>query len=129
MSTLRAVVVDDDRLNREMVAKTLGSNGFDTLQAEDAIMGFREVEKSTPQLVVIDVVLPGGLDGVGLCRMVRKAPDTKDSVIVMITASDRKKEAGRALNAGADILIGKPFSPKQFWNQVDQILKSRGVQK
>jgi len=129
MSTLRAVVVDDDRLNREIVAKTLDSNGFDTFQAEDAIKGFREVENSTPQLGVIDVVLPGTLDGVGLCQMVRAAPDTKNSVIVMITASDRKKEAGRALNAGADVLIGKPFSPKQFWNQVEQILKSRGVQK
>lgn len=128
MSTLRAVVVGDDRLNREIVAKTLGSNGFDTFQAEDAIMGFRAVEKNAPQLVVIDVVLPGTLDGVGLCRMVRQAPETKNAVIVMITASDRKREADRSLTAGADILIGKPFSPRQFWNQIDQILKSRGVQ-
>jgi DNA-binding response OmpR family regulator len=49
-------------------------------------------------------------------------------VIVMITASDKKREADRSIAAGADILIGKPFSPKQFWNQVDSLIKDRRVQ-
>jgi DNA-binding response OmpR family regulator len=127
MSEINAVIIDDDRLNREIVARTLGANGINTFQAGDAVKGFREVERNLPQLVVIDIVLPGELDGVGLCRLLRNTPTFKDTVIVMITASDRKKEADRALTAGADILIGKPFSPKQLWSQINSLLKDKGV--
>jgi two-component system, OmpR family, phosphate regulon response regulator PhoB len=128
MSQINAVIVDDDRLNREIVARTLDANGITTFQAGDAVKGYREIERNSPQLIVIDIVLPGELDGVGLCRLLRNTPSFKQSVIVMITASDRKREADRALTAGADILIGKPFSPKQLWSQIDSLLKDRGIQ-
>ena len=125
MGSLRAVIVDDDRLNRTIVAKTLSDNGIETFEAGDANIGYHQVERNRPELIVIDVVLPGELDGVGLCRLLRSQQKDKKSVIVMITASDRKREADRSLAAGADILIGKPFSPRQFWTQVDQLLKER----
>jgi CheY-like chemotaxis protein len=128
MNSIKAVVIDDNRLNREIIVRTLGAQGIDTFQAEDAVKGFREVERNHPQLVVIDVVLPGELDGVGLCRLLRNDPVLKHCVIVMITASDRKREADRALHAGADILIGKPFSPKQFWTQVNSLLKDKRIE-
>jgi two-component system, OmpR family, phosphate regulon response regulator PhoB len=127
MSAINAVVIDDDRLNREIVARTLGAQGITTFQAGDAVKGFREIERNTPQLIVIDIVLPGELDGVGLCRLLRNTPGSKDSVIVIVTASDKRREAERAISAGADILIGKPFSPKQLWSQIDSLLKDRGI--
>lgn len=127
MSPINAVVIDDDRLNREIVARTLGANGITTFQAGDAVKGYREIERNAPQLIVIDIVLPGELDGVGLCRLLRNTPSSMHSVIVMITASDRKREADRAITAGADILIGKPFSPKQLWTQIESLLKDRRI--
>ena len=128
MNAIKAVVIDDNRLNREIITRTLGAQGIATFQAEDAVKGYREVERNNPHLVIIDVVLPGELDGVGLCRMLRNDPQYQKCVIVMITASDRKKEADRALSAGADILIGKPFSPKQFWTQINSLLKDKRIE-
>jgi len=125
MTALRAVIVDDNRLLRDIVARTLEAKGIDTFQAEDGVKGWKTVEEASPHLVVIDVVLPGEIDGVKLCSMLRSSPQHQDTVIVMITASDKRREAERSLAAGADILISKPFSPKQFWSQVGSLLKDR----
>jgi len=126
VSALRALIVDDNLLIRDIVDRTLKSRGFETVQAVDAEAGIKCVEgRAMPHLAVIDVMLPGKIDGVGLCQFLRSRPDGKDAVIVMITASDKRKEADRSLSAGADILIGKPFSPRQFWIQVDSLLKDR----
>jgi len=129
MSDFKAVVVDDNDLIRDIVARTLDSRGGETLQAEDAMSGWRAIEQCGPELVVIDVMLPGELDGVGLCKLVRADKRFRDCAVVMITASDKRREADRSLAAGADILIGKPFSPKQFWAQVYSVLRDRKMKK
>jgi DNA-binding response OmpR family regulator len=128
MSAKRALIVDDNALIRDIIDRTLKARGFDTVQAENAIAGWKSIDNPMPELAVIDVMLPGEMDGVGLCKLMRNDPRCKDMVIVMITASDKKREADRSIAAGADILIGKPFSPKQFWNQVDSLIKDRRVQ-
>lgn len=125
MNGIKAVVIDDNGLIRDIVARTLRAHGIETQEAEDAVSGWRAIEGISPQLAVLDVVLPGEIDGVGLCRMIRASTDYKDCAIVMITASDKRKEAERSLAAGADVLIGKPFSPKQFWAQVYSLLKDK----
>jgi DNA-binding response OmpR family regulator len=127
MKDLRAVVVDDSDLIRDIVSRTLTARGIDTVAAEDAVTGFRAVEQTDPHLAVIDVMLPGEVDGVGLCKILRKDPRYKNIVIVMITASDKRREATRSLAAGADVLIAKPFSPKQFWVQVGSMLKDKRI--
>ncbi len=127
MSAIKAVVVDDNALIRDIVARTLDAKGISTAEATDAVSGYRAVERDSPNLAVIDVVLPGEVDGVGLCKLLRNDSRYSNMVIVMITASDKRREAERSIAAGADILIGKPFSPKQFWYQVDSLLKDRSV--
>jgi len=125
MIGLRAVVVDDNALNREIVVRTLSANGMKTAQAADAAAGWKEIEAFDPQLAVIDVMMPGPMDGVGLCRLIRACPKYTKVAVVMVTASDKRREAERALNAGADILLSKPFSPRELWAQVELLLKSR----
>ncbi len=123
MNRVRAVVVDDNRLNREVVSRTLEARGLEVAQAEDAMAGWKAIQNNSPQLAVIDVMMPGEIDGVGLCRIIRTDNNTKHMVVVMITAADRKRETERAAAAGADILIPKPFSPREFWMQVEPLLK------
>ena len=125
MTDRLAVVVDDNRLNREMVSKILMNNGFSTLQAPDASTGWRLVDKFLPALIVLDIMLPGQMDGVQLCRLIRSDPRFQAVPIVMITAAETRREADRSLAAGADILIPKPFSPKDFWLQVETLLKDK----
>jgi len=128
VNAVRAVVVDDNRLNREMIARILTDNGVKVEQAGDAVEGWKKINQWEPRLAVVDVMMPGDIDGVGLCRLIRSDSKYKDMVVVMVTAADPKKEAGRAMAAGADVLIPKPFPPKQFWTQVESLLKmkSRG---
>lgn len=122
---LRAVVVDDNALNRELVARTLIGNGVETSQAKDALSGWREIESCDPQLAVIDVMMPGPMDGVGLCQLIRACPRYASLLVIMVTASDKRKEAERALNAGADVLLSKPFSPRELWTQIELLLKGK----
>ena len=122
---LRAVVVDDNALNRELVVRVLQGKGIETTQGYDAISGWKEVEASNPQLAVIDVMMPGPMDGVGLCQLIRACPRYSTVLIVMVTASDKHREAERALNAGADILLSKPFSPRELWTQIELLLRGK----
>jgi DNA-binding response OmpR family regulator len=127
MTLVRAVVVDDNKLNREIVARTLETKGVQTVQAEDAVQGWRMIELVAPHLAVIDVMLPGNLDGVDLCRMIRGNNERKGIVVVMVTASEKRRESERAMAAGADIMIPKPFSPKDFWVQVKSLLDEKKI--
>lgn len=125
MIGLRAVVVDDNALNRDLVVRVLEANGMKTAQAGDAMAGWKEVEAFDPQLAVVDVMMPGPMDGVGLCQLIRACPRYSKIAVVMITASDKKREAERALSAGANILLSKPFSPREMWAQIEALLKGR----
>jgi DNA-binding response OmpR family regulator len=122
---VKAVVVDDNRLNREIVAKILESNGVQTAQAEDAVEGWKAIKSISPKLVVLDIMLPGGLDGVDLCKMIRNEATYNDMIVVMVTAADKRRETERSLAAGANILIPKPFSPNDFWVQISSLLKGK----
>jgi len=122
---VRAVVVDDNRLNREIVAKILETNGVQTVQAEDAVEGWKVIKLISPQLVVLDIMLPGNLDGVDLCKMIRNESTYNDVIVVMVTAADKRREMYRSLAAGANILIPKPFSPNDFWMQISSLLKDK----
>jgi two-component system phosphate regulon response regulator PhoB len=127
MTLLRAVVVDDNKLNRELVARTLETKGIQIVQAENAVQGWRMIELISPQLAVIDIMLPGELDGVDLCRMIRGNPARKEMVVVMITASEKRRESERAMAAGADVLVPKPFSPKDLWVQINSLLTDKKI--
>lgn len=128
MKGIRAVVVDDNHLNRKLVARTLEGRGIQTNSAEDAGNGWKIIQMLSPQLIVLDIMLPGAMDGVALCRMVRGDPRFHNAVVVMVTAADKRREAERSLAAGADILIPKPFSPKEFWLHVEPLLQRKLLQ-
>ncbi len=122
MGSLKAVVVDDNRLNRQMVAKTLQSNGVEVREAENATDGWRAILETSPQLAVLDIMMPGEMDGVDLCRLIKSHKNHEKTAVVMITAAEKKREAERAFAAGADLLLPKPFLPKEMWRQVSALL-------
>ena len=127
MSGRRALIVDDDRLFRTVIDRILSAAGFETAQAENGSEALQVIQNFLPELLVLDIWMPGEFDGVEVCRRVRADLRFKKLIIVMMSAADRRKETDRCLQAGANLFIPKPFTPKQFLVQVKLLLREKGV--
>jgi DNA-binding response OmpR family regulator len=113
------LVIDDEPIVREVVARYLRRDGHDTLEAADVESAREALREHSPSLVVLDLMLPGG-DGLDLCREIRAAGDLP---VIMLTA--RAEEADRivGLELGADDYVTKPFSPRELTARVRTVLR------
>jgi len=123
---MRALIVDDDRFFRTMLDRAFSQAGFVTALAQSGTEALQVLEGFSPELLVLDIWMPGEFDGVEACRRVRADRRFRDLVIVMMSAADRRKETERCLQAGANLFIPKPFSPKHFLDQVSLLLREKG---
>jgi len=126
MRGMRALIVDDDRLFRTMLGRAFSQAGFVTAVAQSGPEALQMLEGFFPELLVLDIWMPGEFDGVEACRRVRADGRFRDLIIVMMSAADRRKETERCLQAGANLFIPKPFSPKHFLDQVSLLLREKG---
>ena len=114
------VVVEDDRNIAELVDLYLRNAGFRVLLAGDAGRGLELVEQEQPVLVVLDIGLPGPIDGLEACRELRRSSDVP---VVIITARDDEVDRVLGLELGADDYLTKPFSPRELVARVRAILR------
>jgi DNA-binding response OmpR family regulator len=117
------VVIEDDQNISDLVALYLRREGFRVLQAQDGEQGLAYVDRERPKLVVVDVGLPGDLDGFDVCRRLRAAGDVP---VVMLTARDDEVDRVIGLEFGADDYVTKPFSPRELVARVRAILRRAG---
>ena len=120
MSEMTTVlIVDDEPIVRDVVVRYLQRDGFDTLEAGDGDAARAIIESGAPDLVVLDVMLPG-TDGLALCRWIRT-----DSTLPVIMLTARGEAADRivGLELGADDYVTKPFSPRELAIRVRNVLK------
>jgi two-component system response regulator ResD len=113
------LVVDDESVVREVVVKYLRREGYRTLEAGDGDAAIALVEHERPDLVVLDLMLPG-TDGLAVCRRIRERSELP---VIMLTA--RAEEADRivGLELGADDYVTKPFSPRELAARVKTVLR------
>ena len=104
------LVVDDEPVVRDVVARYLRRDGYATLEASDGEEAKRILEREEAELVVLDVMLPG-LDGLELCRWIRR---TSDTPVILLTALGEENDRIAGLELGADDYITKPFSPQEL---------------
>ncbi len=114
------MVIEDDHNISDLVAIYLRREGFRVLQADEAAYGLTLVEREHPKLVIVDVGLPGDLDGFDVCRKVRAGGDVP---IVMLTAREDEVDRVLGLELGADDYVTKPFSPRELVARVHAILR------
>ena len=119
MAGKRVLVVDDDIKTVELVKLYLNRDGYRVFSACDGIEALCLARESHPDLIVLDLMLPG-IDGFEVCRTLR---DESDVPIIMLTAraTDQDKLAG--LNLGADDYVTKPFSPRELVSRVRAVLR------
>jgi DNA-binding response OmpR family regulator len=114
------VLVEDDPNIADLVDMYLRQDGYRVYQAGDGEKGLQLVKDRSPKLVILDVGLPGGLDGVEVCRRLRA---TSDIPIIMLTARDGEIDRVLGLEMGADDYVTKPFSPRELVARVKAILR------
>ena len=118
------IVVEDDHNISDLVAMYLRREGFRVLQADDAEQGLAHFERESPKLLIVDIGLPGALDGLELCRQVRK---TSDVPVIILTARDDEIDRVIGLELGADDYVTKPFSARELVARVRAILRRAGA--
>jgi two-component system chemotaxis response regulator CheY len=117
------LVVDDDPFIRRLIATTLEDvSGFELRQAADGEAALTAAAAEPPAIVFLDIDMPR-LDGISACRELRAAHGAS-ARIVMLTAAGREQEE-RALQAGADLFLTKPFSPLDLLRLVDELGAAR----
>ena len=114
------LVVDDDPTVREVVAEYLARAGMDVAEAADGVHAVELAQESRPDLVVLDLMLPG-LDGLEVCRRMRRLH--AGLPVVMLTARDAEEDRVVGLELGADDYVTKPFSPRELVLRVQSVLR------
>jgi DNA-binding response OmpR family regulator len=113
------LVVDDEPTIREIVARYLERAGYRTLEAADGNRARELLERDPPDLVVLDVMLPG-TDGLELCRWIRSRSRLP---VIMLTARGEESDRIVGLELGADDYVTKPFSPRELAARVRTVLR------
>ena len=106
------LVVEDDTDILRLVTHNLKSAEFAVLTAQDGYEALSLARKHLPQLVILDLMLPG-LDGFDVCRELKRSPSTKNIPVLMLTARGEEVDRIVGLELGADDSVVKPFSPRE----------------
>jgi len=117
----KIVVIEDDLLILNLISHILQREGYEVVTAIDGSDGLRKVKETAPQLVVLDISLPG-LDGYQVCHYLRSEPATVDLPIIMVTAMGRPSDQRRGFESGADDYLPKPFALSELVTRVQSLL-------
>jgi DNA-binding response OmpR family regulator len=113
------LVVDDEPIVRDVVVRYLRREGYETLEAGDGDRARELLEVGPPDLVVLDIMLPGQ-DGLSLCRWIRSRSDLP---VILLTARGEEADRIVGLELGADDYVTKPFSPRELAARVRTVLR------
>ena len=116
------LVVDDDATLREVVITYLSKAGHSVTTAANGNDALDSVAQSPPELIVLDLMLPG-VDGLEVCRRLR---ETGDIPVIMLTSKGSVSDRVVGLELGADDYVTKPFSPRELVLRVDSVLRRTG---
>ncbi len=122
MKPIRILVVDDHPTNLKLVSELLEFEGWEVMRAVDAEAAQEIIQDSPPDLVLMDIALPG-MDGLTLTRLLKADPATKHIIIVALTAFAMKGDEAKAREAGCDGYITKPIDTRALGPQVAGHLK------
>jgi two-component system phosphate regulon response regulator PhoB len=118
----RVLVVDDEQDIRELIQYNLQKEGYSVVCVETGEEAIDEVEKRLPDVVVLDLMLPG-VDGRDVCKRLKQDPRTSGVPVVMLTAKTEDSDIVSGLELGADDYVTKPFSPKVLTARLRAVLR------
>ncbi len=122
MSEENILIVEDEKDIQELVRYNLSKEGYRVTSADSGEEGLKAVESQRPDLVVLDLMLPG-VDGLEVCRRMKKDPATANIPIIMLTAKGEESDIVAGLEMGADDYVTKPFNLKVFVTRIRAVLR------
>lgn len=118
----KILVVDDSNTLREMISDLLKGSGMKIDVASNGIEALEKIEISRPDLVVLDIVMPG-MNGYELCRKLKSDPKTQNVPVVLCSSKGEEFDRYWGMKQGADAYITKPFHPNDLIGTVKQLLR------
>jgi DNA-binding response OmpR family regulator len=120
---MKVLVVDDDRVVADLVAFTVRRAGYEAILASDAASTLRRWQEDQPDLIILDINLPGTgqlKDGFAICQHIRRESDVP---IILLTVRGEENDIVHGLEAGADDYVLKPFSPRQLVARIQAVMR------
>ncbi|TWT77616.1 Phosphate regulon transcriptional regulatory protein PhoB [Posidoniimonas polymericola] len=124
MSKNRILIVEDDRSLADVLDYNLRQDGYETVVALNGQDGLNQAKLKTPDLVVLDLMLPV-VDGLEICRRLRADPVTRQMLVLMLTAKAEETDQVAGFSVGADDYVTKPFSVKVLLERIRALLRRR----
>ncbi|MFM9961532.1 MAG: response regulator [Planctomycetaceae bacterium] len=123
----KILIIEDERSLIDILSYNLSREGFDVTTSSDGAEGLRRAQTSAPDLIVLDLMLPG-LDGLQICRQLRSDPKTQGIRILMLTAKSEEVDEIVGFNMGADDYVAKPFKIKPLISRIKALLRRPSVE-
>ncbi len=121
--TKRILVIEDTEDNRQIVGDLLASAGYELIEAVDGLEGVATAEREQPDLILMDIQLPG-IDGYEATRRIRKIPALAKVPIIAVTSYALSGDEAKTREAGCDGYVAKPYSPRQLLAKIREFLPS-----
>ncbi|MEZ5956295.1 MAG: PleD family two-component system response regulator [Hyphomonadaceae bacterium] len=123
----RILIVDDLEANRRLLEALLTADYYDVLMATRGEEGVQLAKRELPDLILMDVMMPGGIDGYEACRRLKSMPETRHIPVVILTTLDDRDNRVRGLQAGAEEFLTKPIDDVQLMARVKSLLTLKVV--
>lgn len=117
----RILIVEDHADIRRLIRMTLEFESHEIYETANADEGLEAVRRLHPQLLLLDIMMPGSMDGLDLCRLVKSDPSLGMPHVVLLTARGQSQDIEAGMNAGADAYLLKPFSPLKLIETIDNL--------
>ena len=115
----KLLIVEDQNDIRNLIRATLEFEDFEIHEAEDGRSGLDKFVAVRPAVVLLDVMMPGELDGLQVCQRIKQSPQGRNTIVILLTARGQKADVEIGLKAGADAYLVKPFSPLELIETVE----------
>jgi two-component system, OmpR family, phosphate regulon response regulator PhoB len=119
----RVLIVEDDEDTRRLLKIALRSRDFLVDDAGDVDLAWQKIVDFLPDVVLLDVMIPGGMDGIGICERLNRTDSPVRPKVIVISGKTGDEDLERGRRAQADAYILKPFSPLQMIETIDWVLK------
>ena len=123
----RVLITDDHADIRKLVRMTLDTADVEVYEADNAASALDLISRIRPTVVLMDIMMPGEMDGLDACRQIKADADLARTIVIMLTARGQQADLDAGKTAGADAYLVKPFSPLELLGMVSRYLSDVSI--